>query len=159
MRRAALLLAASVSLTLPAYAGHPPEKVLLQDLVAQGVDAAQAAALSSAACHALGARRDLELLCGDDLRALMQWNAVATSLDACKDEACVSAGARGLDAKLVVSGSVSKVGDGFVLAMSLLDAKAGRVRSRAEVKAASMEALHQQVAEAISQLFARPKGP
>jgi len=141
----------ALAVASPAFAAE--EKLLLQDLIPQGVDTTYAAALSSATCHALSNRKGLDLLCGDDLRALIQWSQVATSLDACKDDACLGAAARGLDAQLVVSGTVGKIGDGYVLSLSLLDAKAGRVRGRSEVKAASLEALHAQVAEAVSALF------
>lgn len=152
---AVLLLTASAAPAV-VLAAPPPEKILLQDLVGQGVPPPDVAALTSATCHALGARPGLDLLCGDDLRALLQWQAAATSLDACRDEACRSAAARGLEARLVVSGTVSKVGEGVVLALALLDARAGQVRGRAEIEAKSVAELHPQVAKAIGRLFEAP---
>jgi hypothetical protein len=124
-------------------------KLLVQDLTAQGVDGPQAAALSTATCHQLSLRKGIDVLCGDDLRALMQWNAMAASFNACNDQTCFESSAKALEARLVVSGSVAKIGDQYVLNLSLFDVHLARSVGRSEVKAASIEALYKQVAEAV----------
>lgn len=133
------------------------QKLLVQDLSAQGVDAPAAAALSTATCHQIAARKGLEVLCGDDLRTLMQWNAMAASFNGCQDQACFETSAKALEARLVVSGSVSKMGDQFVLSLSLFDVKLARSLGRSEVKAASIDALYKQIGEAVDVVLTSKK--
>ena len=136
---------------------EPAGKVILQDLAARGVSASDAAALTTATCTALASSGSLELLCGDELRALMQWNALASGLDRCRDEACAAAGARALHAERLVTGSVAKVGGELVL--SLIDAASGQVRARAEARAPSLEALHTRLEVTVRALLAPAKPP
>ncbi|MFO0724665.1 MAG: hypothetical protein U1E65_12860 [Myxococcota bacterium] len=151
-----MLIALSTMLVLAA-APAAEERLLLHDLTAEGVEAPVAQALTTAACFELSALKSFDLMCPDDIRALMQWNAMASTFSACQDQACLESSAKALDAKLVASGSVQKAGESYVLSLSLLDTRAGKVRARAEVKAASIDALHKQVAEAVSQLFPKKK--
>ncbi len=162
--RAALLsLGAALALGLgpgPADAAPPAgatRKVLVQDLQARGVEGHEAAALSTAACNALAKRKDLEVLCGDDLRAMVKWNTMAATFNACADDACAASTARALSAALVVSGSVAKVGPGLVLSLAMIDVARGEPVGRAEVKAADVGALYAQVPEAVDILLAPKK--
>lgn len=132
-------------------------KVLVQDLQARGVEGHEAAALSTAACNALAKRKDLEVLCGDDLRAMVKWNTMAATFNACADDACAASTAKALSAALVVSGSVAKVGPGLVLSLAMIDVARGEPVGRAEVKAADVGALYAQVPEAVDILLAAKK--
>lgn len=135
----------------------PADKVVLQDLAARGVSAVDAAALTTATCTALAAQPALELLCGDELRALMQWNALASGLDRCRDEACAAGVARALQAQRLVTGQVAQVGPELVLSLALVDAQTGEVRGRAEARAPTLVALHQQLEATARALLTPPK--
>ncbi len=158
MKRA-WLMAVGVLAGAPDARAEPAAKVILQDLAARGVSASDAAALTTATCTALAASGSLELLCGDELRALMQWNALASGLDRCRDDACAAAGARALHAERLVTGSVAKVGGELVLSLALIDAASGQVRGRAEARAPSLEALHARLEVTVRALLARAKPP
>lgn len=147
------MMLAGLALLLATAPAAPEERLLLHDLVAQGVEAPVAQALTSATCFELASTKGFDLMCPDDVRALMQWNAMASTFSACQDQACLESSAKALDARLVVSGNVQKVGETFALTLALLDTRLGKVRARAEVKAASVDALHKQVAEAVGQLI------
>lgn len=156
MSRASIVVSLVLASASAAQA-EPPAKVVLQDLVARGVSASDAAALTTATCTALAAHRSLQLLCGDELRALLQWNALASGLDRCRDEACAAAGARALQAQRLVTGQVAQIGAELVLSLSLVDAQAGQVRARAEARAPSLEALHARLEDTVRALLAPPK--
>lgn len=163
------LIATVIAATAVAAAGlstalaEPPKagkgsKLVVQDLEARGVERHEAAALATAACNAIASRPKYAVLCGDDLRAMMKWNAIATSFDACKDEACVQRTAKAMEARFVVSGSVAKVGESFVLSLAMLDVEQGTSLGRAEVKAQTVDGLYDQVPEAIDVLLSGRKG-
>lgn len=150
-----LVFASCLAVASPALAAD--DKLLVQDLTAQGVEAPAAQALSTATCHQIAQKKGIDVLCGDDLRALMQWNAMAASFNGCQDQACFENSAKALEARLVLSGSVSKVGEQYVLSLSLFDVKLARSMGRAEVKAATIDALYKQVPEAVDVVLAKKK--
>jgi TolB-like protein len=132
-------------------------KVVVQDLDARGVATHEAATIATAACTELAKRQKLSVLCGDDLRAMLKWNAMASSFNACKEDACMQTAAKAMEAKYVVSGSVAKVGEGFVLTLSMLDVETGTALGRTEVKAQSIDQLHKEVDEAVGSLLKEKK--
>lgn len=147
-------LALSALATRPANAEVPNgAKVVFQDLGAQGVKPHEAAAVTTAACHALGRRPTVEVVCGDDLRALFQWNAMAAALSSCSDEQCFESAGKALAARFVVSGSVAQIGQEFVLSLSMFDVEKASAAGRSEIRADSIESLYKQVSEAIDGLL------
>lgn len=137
-----------VSATALAAGGKP--KLLVQDLAPQGVEAHEARVLSTAACNAFSKSAKFDVLCGDDLRNLMRFGVLAASFDGCQDDECYTNVGRAIKARFVVAGSVSRLGKLYVLSLSMLDTHTGRSVARTEVKADSIEALHDQVEEAYS---------
>ncbi len=123
-------------------------KMLVQDLVPQGVEPAEAAVMSSAACQAFAKVDGFDVLCGEDLRNMLRFGAMTAAFDGCADEKCYASVGKAMKARYVVSGSVSKFGGGFVLALSMFDTEEGRPVGRTEVKAETLEKLHDQVREA-----------
>jgi hypothetical protein len=148
---AGLLALAAVAAPGPAEAKG--DKLLLQDLVAEGVEPHEASALSTAACNALAKSDKHEVLCGDDLRNMMRFGALAASFDGCADEACYAGMAKALQARFVVSGKVSRLGKVFVLSLSMFDTTTNKPAGRSEIKASSVEQLHVDAAEAVSALL------
>lgn len=147
--RLALIVAALV-LSLPVSSAFAADKAKLvaQDLSPRGVSEAEAALLSSAVCEGLTSAKRLSVLCGDDLRAMMQMAALSASLDACEGDACFANVSAALKAKYLVSGSVSKVESKLILALALLDASSGEVLGRAQIEGLSFDRLHADVPEA-----------
>lgn len=152
-RRLMLSVGAAALLASSAYAGPGKAKLLVQDLIAQGVEAHEAAVISTAACNAIAKDGKYEVLCGEDLRNLMRFGALSASFDGCAEEDCFASMGKAMQARYVVSGSVSKLGGTFVLNLSMFDTEAGRPVGRTEVKAATIEKLHESAAEAASAIL------
>lgn len=144
----AVALAASTSMAGPSKA-----KLLVQDLVPQGVEPHEAAVISTAACNAIAKDGKFDVLCGEDLRNLMRFGALSASFDGCAAEDCFASMGKAMQARYVVSGSVSKLGATFVLNLSMFDTEAGRPVGRTEVKATTIEKLHDSAAEAASAIL------
>ncbi|MCK6550659.1 hypothetical protein L6R52_32780 [Myxococcota bacterium] len=142
----------------PVAASAAPPKILVQDLVAQGVEAHEAAVLSTAACQAFAKSPKHEVLCGEDVRNLMKLSAMSASFDGgCTDEKCYSALGKAMKARFVVSGTVSKLGATYILSLSMFDTEQGKAAGRTELKGASLEKLHADVPEAVSTILGPTK--
>lgn len=151
---AGVALALAVALPGAALAAKP--KVLVQDLVAQGVEAHEAAVISTATCQAFAKSAGHEVLCGEDVRNLIKLSAMSASFDGgCTDEKCYAALGKAMKARFVVSGTVSKLGATFILSVSMFDTEQGKAVGRAELKGASLEKLHGDVPEAVSSILGK----
>src|SRR5688572_17358947 len=144
----ALTAAALLGSASPALADKP--KMLVQDFVAQGVEVHEAAVMSTAACQAFAKAASYDVLCGEDIRNMMRFGAMTAAFDGCADEKCYANMGKAMKARYVVSGSVSKFGNGFILSLSMFDTEEGRPVGRTEIKADTLEQLHLQVPEAAS---------
>jgi hypothetical protein len=138
-----------------AIAQQPKPKVLVNDLVAQGVQPHEAAVMSTAACQEMAKKSGLDVLCGEDIRTMMKFSAMNAAFDACNDEKCYASMGRAMKARYVVSGSVSRLGAEYVLSMSMFDTEEGKAVGRGEAKADTLEKLHLQIPEIAGSLRAR----
>ena len=145
------MIAVSVGAPSVSHAAKP--KLLFQDLDAKGVEEAEAAVITTSTCVALGKSARHDVLCGDDLRTMMRFGALSASFQGCDGEDCFKSVSKALNAQIIVSGSVSRLGQGFVLSLSAFDTKKMKSVGRTEVKAPSLEQLQLQIPEAISGLF------
>lgn len=139
----------------PAEAKKP--KVLVQDLKAQGVEAHEAMVLSTAACTAFSKSTKHDVLCGDDLRNMMQFGALAATFDGCAEENCYASMGKALSARYIVSGSVSKLGASYVLSIAMFDTEEGRPAGRTQIKADTVEKLHRDAGEAVSAILSKKR--
>ncbi|MEQ8272696.1 MAG: hypothetical protein RMA76_41525 [Deltaproteobacteria bacterium] len=146
----ALLLGLTMT-SAPAWAAKP--KMLVQDLVAQGVEAHEAQVISTATCNAISKTAKYDVLCGDDLRNMMRFGALAASFDTCADASCYSSMGKAMQARFIVSGTISRLGKTFVMSLSMIDTETARPVGRTELKADSIEKLHTQATEAASAIL------
>ena len=119
------------------------ERVVVQPFSAKGVDATVASIVESSFCSALGEEK-VDALCPDALAAIMQNAQTKAGLGGnCGDEdaACLEGLAKATDARRVVTGEVSRLGDTFLVTVTLLDAGTNKVLVRATEKASKAEGL------------------
>ena len=134
-----------------------PAKLLLQDLEAKSVSEAEASAITTSTCLALSKIERYDVLCGDDLRTMMRFGALAATFQACEGDDCYGRIGRALKARYVVSGKVSRLGESYILSLSIFDTAKAKAVARTEVKAATLEKLQLQVPEAVSALRSPPR--
>jgi hypothetical protein len=139
----------------PAARAAKKPRMVVRDLAARDVAPAEASVVSGAVCRAFGARRRLSVLCGEDLRALLSLASLSASLDGGQGAEGLAKISEALDARFVVSGSLSKVEARYVLALHLLDAEAGAVVGRTAVESTSLDRLEADAEEAAQALLAK----
>jgi hypothetical protein len=147
-----LAIAAFAFIGTPALAEAKP-KMLVQDLVPQGVETHEAQVISTATCNAFSKAGKFDVLCGEDLRNMMRFGALAASFETCADASCYQSMGKAMQARFVVSGTVSKLGGTFVMSLSMIDTATARPIGRTELKAGSLEKLHAQASEAASAIL------
>lgn len=131
---------ACVSLSGVALAG---ERVAVQSFAATGVEPTVAAVLESSFCSALQDEK-IDALCADALTAILQNAQTRAGMgDECgdKEAGCLKGIAQATDARRVVTGEVSRLGDTFLLTITVIDAKSNKVLARVSEKAGKAEAL------------------
>lgn len=118
-------------------------RVAVRSFAAKGVDAAVASTVETSFCTALAADRSLEVVCPDDLQALLAQRQAQFGLGGCdsNEEKCLKDLAQLSQASRIVSGEVSRVGELFVVSATLVDARSGKVLARASEKVKKVEAL------------------
>ncbi|MEL7370443.1 MAG: hypothetical protein AAFN74_16105 [Myxococcota bacterium] len=154
VRRPIVILAlVSVLTFMSAPSAFAKAKLLLQDLEAHGVPSADAAVLTTSTCQSITKLARHSVLCGDDLRTLMRFGALASNFGACEGAACFAKIGRALKARYVVSGKVSRLDKTYVLSLSVVDTVQTKAMGRSMVKANSLAQLQLQVEEAVGALF------
>ncbi len=132
-----LALFASIAMTTSASAAKPT--IAVMDLRARGVEDAVAGALSTEVTQALAKLGVFAVVSGEDLRRLLTLEETKAACTGEVDARCMAEIGGALGVELMVHGEVSKLGDRFVVGLTLLDAsKASAIaRERVEVGAAS----------------------
>lgn len=151
--RIASIAALALALIGPSALAEAKPKMLVQDLIAQGVESHEAQVISTATCNAFSRANKYDVLCGEDLRNMMRFGALAASFETCADASCYQSMGKAMQARFVVSGTVSKLGSTFVMSLSVIDTQTARSVGRTELKAGSIEKLHAQAGEAASAIL------
>lgn len=132
-------LAAIAAVVLSANVASANDRVAVRSIGAKGVEASAAATIEGLLCSAI-ADQSFDVVCPSDIEALMQNKAQAVSFGAsCDSDDCLDQIAKIADAKKIVVGELSRLGDTFVLSLSLVDPAGDKVVNRASEKAAKLE--------------------
>jgi hypothetical protein len=131
-------------------------RVAVRSFSPKGVDASVAATVETSFCSAL-ANQNVDVLCPDEIKALVAQKQGELGLGNCdSDDECVKSIAKVSDAAKVVIGEVAKLGDAFILSVSIIDSKSGRVLARGSEKVAKVENLLDKVDGLAKKLAAAP---
>lgn len=150
-----LLLAVALAADAPAPPADPappvdtaapaqPEKprLFVVDLVPQGVTADEALALRDAVVAALNAQKLFDVVSSRDVQTLLGVERQRQLMGACADEAqCASEAGALLQARFVLSGQLSKVGDAVQLQLQGLDTEKSRPLGRSTRIARTLDGL------------------
>jgi TolB-like protein len=125
----------------PAARAEGKTRVAVKSFAAKGVDNSVAGTLETSFCSALS-NQSMEVLCPDDIKALISAKQAELGLGKCdSDEECVKSIANVAHAAKVVTGEVSKLGESYILSVSIIDAENGKVLTRASDKTSKLEEL------------------
>jgi hypothetical protein len=150
----ALPLVLACALAAPALgakgrAEKPKEraKLVVLDLVGDAVSENVRRSLSGKVAVRFSQDDRLDVLSGDDVRGMAALEAEKQAAGC--DDSCLAELAGALDARLVVSGFVGRLGSLYVVNLSLFDAQAARSITRATIEAERVEDLGDKVDAAV----------
>jgi len=109
----------------------PPRRIALLDIALEGdVDPAIGTQLTSRYSELIAKLPDVVVISPDDVRALLQ-NEANKQLAGCTEDSCLAEVAGALGADVVVTGRVGRIGDGFAVSLTAVDARKVRSLGRA----------------------------
>lgn len=132
------------------------ERVVVQSFGATGVEQSVASVVESSFCSALQEEK-VDALCADALTAILQNAQTRAGMGGeCgdKDAGCLKGLAQATDAKRIVTGDVSRLGNTFLLTITVIDAESNKVLVRASQKAGKAEGLLDKVKPLAKQVAA-----
>jgi hypothetical protein len=143
-----------------AVAGETP-KLLVSDLAAQNVPAGEAAAFTDAVVSALQSRGVFQVLSSKDVREILSAQRRRELTGACgdNDPQCASALGNALGARFVLTGSLSKLGDTYELALQMLDTVKGERKGQSSRLAKDLTTLRLLVPYAAAEAAGTPLPP
>jgi hypothetical protein len=160
-----LVLAAHASAQQPAQQPDPqpaqragvvdtgPQRVLVLDAAAVGVDDNLARQVTAWIAEALQGRPAMKVLTSEDLREISDLESSKALLGCENDASCLAELTAATDADLVVSSSVGKVGTEEIVSLALLESERSLMRERVSAPLGPLEAGGERVAELVGQLF------
>ncbi len=148
--RAARLSLSRVSRSAGADSDGEDRRVLVLDLGGD-VDEASRRAVTALVAKDIAAA-GLSVLSGDDLRNMADLESQRQDAGCSSDESCLVEIADAMNARLVVSGFVGRLGKLLVVNLSLFDARSAQAHGRATVEADSLEDLPRKLEPAVREL-------
>ena len=136
-------------------------KLLVTDLRAQGSSPEQAAALTSALVQTLSERGLFQVLSADDVQTVLSAERQRQLLGQCNEDpsrCAVDVGAL-LQARYVLTGSLSRLGNTYELALQMLDSVKGQPVGRSTRLAREVETLRQLMPWAAAEVSGAPLPP
>jgi hypothetical protein len=130
-----------------------PVRVIVPDLEAQGVEAELAATLTGVVVTRLGQVKEASVLSRGDLGRLLDQEQLRQLVGCAGDAQCAFGAAEQVDAARLVWGRVGRVGERWVVTLSLLDAHQSTALRRVTREATSAELLVEATAQATDALW------
>ncbi len=151
----------------PGTAKKPPSstrpRLFVRDLTAQGVEPAEAAALSDAVVLTLTERGLFHVISEKDVQTLISTERQRQLLGACPedsaDPSCAFDLSHALEAPFVMSGALSKVGSAYQLTLETVDIRGGKALARSARLAGDLATLTQLVPYAAAEATGSPLPP
>lgn len=113
------------------------KKVIINELKATGVNVDTVATLGEILCtHFTNGAKDMNVVCAADVKVVLQSKNEEALLGSCNDDKCYGQLAKALEAQYVLTGSVGKVGEQYVVNLTVIDAEKGTSAARASVNVA-----------------------
>lgn len=153
------LVASAASPSTSASPGDKPKLLVLELTASGGVSRDVAVALTEAVATDIGQAGYFQVISSKEVQSLLGIERQRQMVGCSNEGSCLAELAGALGAKLVVSGSVSKLGDTFQLSLQMLDSAKAQTLSRSIRIARSPEVLRSQLPFAIAEATGTPAPP
>jgi hypothetical protein len=105
-------------------------RVIIKQFNAKGIEANEASTLADSFCTELSKHQKAELFCPGDLAKLLEQKEMQMMFGQCDEEDCLSKMGEKTEADIIVLGTISKMGETFVVQVKLANGKTGKVQTR-----------------------------
>ena len=141
----------------PAPAPKKPErtKLLVLDLKPNDVEPSTASTINGVVTSELASYPELDVVSRDDMQRLVQLQADKSTMGCSDDAGCLAEIADSLGAKLVVFGTIGKLGDAYVVNLNLFDADKAAGLGRVVVQAEDTKKLPKKLRPKVHELLGR----
>ncbi len=106
------------------------ERLAVKTLQGKGVETEAVETLSEILCTQIGYHQKFDALCPADIVAMLQNSQVSALMGACEDDSCTENLGNLLETPWVVSGSVGKVGEEYVINLTLMSTSGQQAKRR-----------------------------
>ncbi|MBI5528874.1 MAG: hypothetical protein HY897_21300 [Deltaproteobacteria bacterium] len=161
---AALVAAAALFSSFGAIAEEeakaPKKKIMLGAVTTSGIPAEQGRALESLICAELAANKTYDVVCPEDLGAVLKEQALKMGLGACTAGDCMDATGKMMESDFNVTAAVEARDGKFVVSLSVAETKSGaRAASATSEPAPSVEKLTVKLKGVVSDLYKNLASP
>ena len=148
-----LIWGISCFLALPAFAEKP--KMLVMDLKATRVEEDIVSIITDLISTELTTHEEFEIITGADMRQMAELEAERQSLGCMDDSSCLAELAGAMGARLVVYGSVGKLGKNIIISLNLFDSEKAKSAGRENIRATTLDTLPDQIPPAVAKLVSK----
>ena len=145
--------ALSLMAALPGLAEKP--KMLMMDLKATRVEEDIVSIITDLISTELTTHDEFEIITGADMRQMAELEAERQSLGCMDDSSCLAELAGAMGARLVVYGSVGKLGKNIIISLNLFDSEKAKSAGRENIRATTLDTLPDQIPPAVAKLVSR----
>jgi hypothetical protein len=151
--RILLIFGFSVLLAVPAWAERP--KMLVMDLKATRVEEDIVSIITDLISTELTTHEEFEIITGADMRQMAELEAERQSIGCMDDSSCLAELAGAMGARLVVYGSVGKLGKNIIISLNLFDSEKAKSAGRENIRATTLDTLPDQIPAAVAKLVSK----
>jgi hypothetical protein len=159
--REVLTLVAAVALTLASSTEAPPKtRILVLDVAGNSLSKEEAGALRDRLAASVAKRKSVDVISSEDMRRLLDVEGQKQAAGCGGENDCLAEIGAALGADGVLYASVAKLGERFVVSLSLVDPKNARAAGRDSFEAESLDKIDDEIPAAAARVFgAKPPAP
>jgi TolB-like protein len=154
-----VLIALGLGLVVSLSAAEKPKMMVLEFTSSGGVEPEVAAALSEAVTSEVAQRGFFDVMSAKEVQTLLGVERRKQVLGCAEQSSCLTELAGALGARFVLSGSVSKLGDAYQLALQALDSNRAQSMGRSTRLAQDLATLRNQIPYAVAEATGTPLPP
>jgi len=151
------LIAASLLVTTMGFAAGPApakKKIMLGAIAAPSIPAEQVRSLENLVCAELAQNRVFDVVCPDDVGAVLKEQQLKMGLGACMDGDCMNVAGKLMESDYTVAGAVDAAGGKYVFTLTVVEGAGGLAVAKASVEsAADVEKLTAKLKTVVSDLY------
>jgi hypothetical protein len=110
--------------------GGEKSRVIIKKFDITGITEDEASGVTSKFCVEVSKSTKIELICAGDIKHLFQHQEDLIKFGACNQEDCLAKMGEKLKADLFIQGAINKVGETFVVNVTLREGATGKIKTR-----------------------------